>query len=230
MAIGGDHTIALPLLRATARRHGPLALVHFDAHLDTWDTYFGQRFTHGTPFRRAWEEGLLLRDHSVHVGLRGPALLGRTTCPTTPPWASPQITTDDVAERGGRRGRAAGCWPGWATRRSTCRSTSTCSTRPTPRAPGTPEAGGLTSRELLALVRGLRPAAVVGADVVEVSPAYDHAEITAIAAAHVLYDLVTLMAAPARPDRVTRRRERGPRSCNSAFTYGKPTANVASVG
>ena len=60
VAIGGDHTIALPILRATARRHGPLALVHFDAHLDTWDTYFGQRFTHGTPFRRAWEEGLLL--------------------------------------------------------------------------------------------------------------------------------------------------------------------------
>src|ERR1700727_2198017 len=72
LAIGGDHTIALPLLRATARRHGALALVHFDAHLDTWDTYFGQRFTHGTPFRRAWEEGLLLRDRSVHVGLRGP--------------------------------------------------------------------------------------------------------------------------------------------------------------
>src|SRR5580698_1599037 len=72
VAIGGDHTIALPLLRATARRHGALALVHFDAHLDTWDTYFGQRFTHGTPFRRAWEEGLLLKDHSAHVGLRGP--------------------------------------------------------------------------------------------------------------------------------------------------------------
>ena len=72
VAIGGDHTIALPLLRATRPAHGPLALVHFDAHLDTWDTYFGQRFTHGTPFRRAWEEGLLLRDHSVHVGLRGP--------------------------------------------------------------------------------------------------------------------------------------------------------------
>ncbi len=76
VAIGGDHTVALPLLRATAARHGPLALVHFDAHLDTWDTYFGQRFTHGTPFRRAWEEGLLLRDHSMHVGLRGPLYSG----------------------------------------------------------------------------------------------------------------------------------------------------------
>ena len=69
---GGDHTIALPLLRATAHRHGPLALIHFDAHLDTWDTYFGERYTHGTPFRRAWEEGLLRPDRSIHVGLRGP--------------------------------------------------------------------------------------------------------------------------------------------------------------
>ena len=93
---------------------------------------------------------------------------------------------------------------------------------------GTPEAGGLTSRELLALVRGLRPAAVVGGDVVEVSPAYDHAEITAIAAAHVLYDLrhdhggaghgLTTTSAPAGVA--------GTRLCNSAFTYGKRTANV----
>ena len=74
---GRPHDPPLPLLRATAKRHGPVALVHFDAHLDTWDTYFGQRFTHGTPFRRAWEEGLLLRDHSIHVGLRAAALLGQ---------------------------------------------------------------------------------------------------------------------------------------------------------
>src|SRR6202034_4296848 len=80
LAIGGDHTIALPLRRATARRHGPLALVHFDAHLDTWDTYFGQRFTHGTPFRRAWEAGLLRVDRCGHVGLRGPLYSGDDVC------------------------------------------------------------------------------------------------------------------------------------------------------
>ena len=99
VTIGGDHTIALPLLRATARRHGPLALVHFDAHLDTWDTYFGQRFTHGTPFRRAWEEGLLLFERSAHVGLRGP-LYSRADLSYDASMGFLQITTDDVAERG----------------------------------------------------------------------------------------------------------------------------------
>src|ERR1700739_857547 len=72
LTIGGDHTIALPLLRVASRRHGPVAVLHFDAHLDTWDTYFGASYTHGTPFRRASEEGLIDREHSVHVGSRGP--------------------------------------------------------------------------------------------------------------------------------------------------------------
>ena len=192
VAVGGDHTVALPLLRATSRRHGPLALVHFDAHLDTWDTYFGQRFTHGTPFRRAWEEGLLLRDRSIHVGLRGP-LYSDTDLSDDSGMGFAQITSDDVEARGvadvvahilARVGDA----PVYV-------SVDIDVLDPA-HAPGTgtPEAGGLTSRELLALVRGLAPAAVVGGDVVEVSPAYDHAEITAVAAAHVLYELVTLMA------------------------------------
>ena len=192
VAIGGDHTIALPLLRATAARYGPLALVHFDAHLDTWDTYFGQRFTHGTPFRRAWEEGLLLRDRSTHVGLRGP-LYSDTDLSDDSSMGFAQITTDEVAARGvaevvGRVLARAGDAPVYV-------SVDIDVLDPA-HAPGTgtPEAGGLTSRELLALVRGLQPVALVGADVVEVSPAYDHAEITAVAAAHVLYDLVTLMA------------------------------------
>jgi len=194
VAIGGDHTIALPLLRATARRHGPLALVHFDAHLDTWDTYFGQRFTHGTPFRRAWEEGLLLHDHSAHVGLRGP-LYSDVDLSDDASMGFAQLTTDDVAEHGvaevvRRVLDRVGDAPVYV-------SVDIDVLDPA-HAPGTgtPEAGGLTSRELLALVRGLRAASVVGGDVVEVSPAYDHAEITAIAAAHVLYDLVTIMAAP----------------------------------
>jgi guanidinobutyrase / D-arginase len=185
VAVGGDHTIALPLLRATSERHGPLALVHFDAHLDTWDTYFGQRYTHGTPFRRAWEEGLLLRDRTVHVGLRGP-LYSDTTM------GFAQISTDDVA---------AGIAP--VAERVLERVGDTpvyvsvdIDVLDPAHAPGTgtPEAGGLTSRELLALLRALAPARVVGADVVEVCPAYDQSEITAVAAAHVLYELVTLMA------------------------------------
>ena len=72
VALGGDHTISLPLLRALHAAHGPIALVHFDAHLDTWDTYFGAPCTHGTPFRRASEEGLVAKGHSAHVGIRGP--------------------------------------------------------------------------------------------------------------------------------------------------------------
>ena len=192
VAIGGDHTIALPLLRATARRHGPLALVHFDAHLDTWDTYFGQRFTHGTPFRRAWEEGLLRRDHTLHVGLHGP-LYAETDLVDDAGMGFAQVSADDVAGRGVAAVVAqvlerVGDAPLYV-------SVDIDVLDPA-HAPGTgtPEAGGLTSRELLALLRGLAPTRLVGADVVEVSPAYDHAEVTAIAASHVLYELVTLMA------------------------------------
>ena len=192
VAVGGDHTIALPLLRATAKRHGPLALVHFDAHLDTWDTYFGQRFTHGTPFRRAWEEGLLLRDHSAHVGLRGP-LYGRGDLDEDASMGFLQISATDVGNDGtadviARLVERVGAAPVYV-------SVDIDVLDPA-HAPGTgtPEAGGLTSRELLAMLRGLRAVAVVGGDVVEVAPAYDHAEITAIAAAHVFYDLVTLMS------------------------------------
>jgi agmatinase len=196
VAVGGDHTVALPLLRATARRYGPLALVHFDAHLDTWDTYFGQRYTHGTPFRRAWEEGLLRRDRSVHVGLRGP-LYAQSDLVEDAGMGFAQITTEQVAQLGvvevvERVLDRVGDAPLYV-------SVDIDVLDPA-HAPGTgtPEAGGLTSRELLSVLRGLEPARIVGADVVEVSPAYDHAEITAIAAAHVLFDLVTLMAR--RPD------------------------------
>ena len=192
VAIGGDHTVALPLLRATAARHGPLALVHFDAHLDTWDVYFGQRFTHGSPFRRAWEEGLLSRDHCTHVGLRGPLYTG-TDLVDDAGMGFAQITADEVGERGVPAVAAGvlervGDAPLYV-------SVDIDVLDPA-HAPGTgtPEAGGLSSRELLSLVRRLAPARIVGADVVEVSPAYDHAEITAIAAAHVIYELLTAMA------------------------------------
>ncbi len=192
VAIGGDHTIALPLLRSVSKRHGPLALVHFDAHLDTWDTYLGQRFTHGTPFRRAWEEGLLLRDRSAHVGLRGP-LYARSDLAEDAEMGFLQISTTDVATLGvdavvARLVERVGDAPVYV-------SVDVDVLDPA-HAPGTgtPEAGGLTSRELLALLHGLDAVSIVGGDVVEVAPAYDHAEITAIAAAHVLFDLVTLMS------------------------------------
>jgi agmatinase len=192
VAIGGDHTIALPLLRATARRHGPVALVHFDAHLDTWDTYFDARYTHGTPFRRAWEEGLLLPDGSAHIGTRGP-LYGSSDLEDDDRMQFWRVSSAEVGERGvadvvrSLRSRV-GDAPVYV-------SVDIDVLDPA-HAPGTgtPEAGGLTSRELLGLLRGLDGLALVGADVVEVSPSYDHAEITAIAAAHVAYDLVSLLA------------------------------------
>jgi agmatinase len=192
VAIGGDHTVALPLLRATARRHGPVALVHFDAHLDTWDTYFNARYTHGTPFRRAWEEGLLLPDHAAHVGTRGP-LYSATDLEDDDRMKFWRVSSAEVGERGvadvvaSLRHRIGGA-PVYI-------SVDIDVLDPA-HAPGTgtPEAGGLTSRELLALLRGLDGLNLVGGDVVEVSPSYDHAELTALAAAHVAYDLVSLLA------------------------------------
>ncbi len=192
VTIGGDHTIALPLLRAMAGRHGPVAVVHFDAHLDTWDTYFGAAYTHGTPFRRASEEGLLDRTGCLHVGTRGPLYsrgdladdreLGFQVVPSTEVDA---MGVAGIVEQ--VRARVEG--------RPVYVSVDIDVLDPA-FAPGTgtPEAGGLTSRELLAVLRAFADLDLVGADVVEVAPAYDHAEITGIAAAHVLYELVSAMA------------------------------------
>ncbi|MEV4807084.1 agmatinase [Nonomuraea sp. NPDC049421] len=192
VTIGGDHTIALPLLRAVARRHGPVALVHFDAHLDTWDTYFGAEYTHGTPFRRAVEEGLLDTEALSHVGIRG-SLYGKKDLEDDRRLGFGIVTAADVLRRGldeviDLLRQRIGDRPLYV-------SVDIDVLDPA-HAPGTgtPEAGGLTSRELLEILRGLAGRNLVGADVVEVAPAYDHAEITSIAASHVAYDLVSLMA------------------------------------
>ncbi|MUL44136.1 agmatinase [Streptomonospora sp. PA3] len=192
VVLGGDHTIALPLLRALHRRHGPIALLHFDAHLDTWDTYFGEPYTHGTPFRRAAEEGLLDGDALCHVGIRGP-LYGERDLADDRRFGFGIVTAADVLRRGVDEVAAAlrervGDRPLYV-------SVDIDVLDPA-HAPGTgtPEAGGLTSRELLEILRGLAGCRLVGADVVEVAPAYDHAQITATAAAHVAYDLVSLLA------------------------------------
>ncbi len=193
LTIGGDHTIALPLLRAAARAHGPVAVVHFDAHLDTWDTYFGAPYTHGTPFRRASEEGLLDPQRCLHVGIRGP-LYSRTDLLDDDAAGFQVIRSDDyqdarVADVVERMRSRLGEGPVYV-------SVDIDVLDPA-HAPGTgtPEAGGLTSRELLHTLRGLAGLDVVGADVVEVSPAYDHAELTGVAAAHVSYELLGVLAA-----------------------------------
>ena len=192
LTLGGDHTIALPLLRAAAERAGtPVALLHFDAHLDTWDTYFGAEYTHGTPFRRAVEEGLLDTDALSHVGTRGP-LYGKKDLEEDRRFGFGIVTSSDVFRQGvdevvAKLRERIGNRPLYV-------SVDIDVLDPA-HAPGTgtPEAGGLTSRELLEILRGLRGLNLVGADVVEVAPAYDHADITAVAASHVAYDLITLM-------------------------------------
>ena len=194
LVLGGDHTIALPLLRALASQD-PVAVVHFDAHLDTWDTYFGAAYTHGTPFRRASEEGLLDTSACVHVGTRGPLYGGRDLVDDRDlGFAMVPATEIDALGAGGvaERIRAR------VGKRPVYVSIDIDVLDPA-FAPGTgtPEAGGMTSRELLAVIRGLAGLDIVGADIVEVAPAYDHAEITGIAASHVAYELLSVMA----PDR-----------------------------
>jgi agmatinase len=191
LTIGGDHTIALPLLRAVTKKTGPVAVLHFDAHLDTWDTYFGAPVTHGTPFRRASEEGLIDLEASLHIGIRGPlysrkdltddARLGFAVI------AAHEFETEGLARVIERMLARLGDRPVYVSVDIDVLDPS--------HAPGTgtPEAGGLTSRELLAIIRALSAVRIVGADVVEVAPAYDHAQITAVAASHVAYEILSAM-------------------------------------
>jgi agmatinase len=192
LTLGGDHTIALPLLRAVSAVHGPVAVVHFDAHLDTWDTYFGAAYTHGTPFRRAAEENLLDQTGCLHAGIRGPlyssadltedADLGFQVV------SAPEMETLHVSGLIDRIAARVGDRPVYV-------SVDIDVLDPA-HAPGTgtPEAGGLTSRELLATLRSFSQLHLVGADIVEVAPAYDHAQLTGIAAAHVAYELLSALA------------------------------------
>ncbi len=190
LTLGGDHTIALPLLRAHHAQHGPLAVLHFDAHLDTWDTYFGEPYTHGTPFRRAAEEGLIDGQHSLHAGIRGPLYSARDL----PESADLGFATLHCTEFDGGLAAMAERMRERLGDRPVYVSVDIDVLDPA-HAPGTgtPEAGGLSSRELLGMIRALRGANVVGADIVEVAPAYDHAEITGIAAAHVGYELLSVL-------------------------------------
>ncbi|WP_298209296.1 agmatinase [Ferrimicrobium sp.] len=193
VTLGGDHTIALPLLRAVTRRHGPVALIHFDAHLDTWDTYFGAPYTHGTPFRRAFEEDLLREDRSFHVGTRGP-LYGKSDLDDDAGFGFQIITSDELVDAsipdlGARIKARIGDAPVYLSIDIDVLDPSAAP------GTGTPEAGGPSSRDILKLLRQLRGINLVGADLVEVSPSYDHAEITAIAASHIIYTMIGLMTA-----------------------------------
>jgi agmatinase len=192
VVLGGDHSIALPELRAAAAVHGPLALVQYDSHPDTWDAYFGQKHTHGTPFRRAVEEGLLDPSRSIQVGMRG-SIYDAGDWNDARDMGFDLVPTDEVRELGipaviervrERVGDARAYVsfdvdfvdPAFAP------------------GTGTPEIGGFTSREAQEFVRGLAGLDIVGCDVVEVLPPYDPAQITALLAANVAHEFLSLFA------------------------------------
>jgi agmatinase len=192
IVIGGDHSISLPVLRALARRHGPLALVQVDSHIDTWDEYFGGKYFHGTPFRRAIEERLVDGARFVQVGIRGP-MYGEDDFAFHREHGITVLDIDRVKERGIE----------WAV--SEIRRVATGPAYLTfdidgvdpAFAPGTgtPEVGGLTSHEALRIVRGLAGLPLVGGDIVEVSPLFDGpGQITALLAANLMFEFLCVLA------------------------------------
>lgn len=197
--LGGDHSISLPCLRAVARHTGPLALVHFDAHTDTWPAQSGQPLGHGTPFRRALEEGLIDPARSIQVGLRGPVL--DEGDPDMPRQLGFQVVDMD---------EAAGMSPDALARAIRQRvgdgpvylSFDIDAVDPA-FAPGTgtPEVGGFTSREILAVLRRLAGLPFAGFDLVEFLPAYDPAGVTAILAANLVFEFLALAAVRHVPTR-----------------------------
>ena len=192
IVVGGDHSITLPVLRALAETHGPLGLVQIDSHIDTWDEYFGGKYFHGTPFRRAIEEGIVDGRRFVQVGIRGP-MYGEADFDFHRLHGITMIDIDQVKDRG------VGAVVDDIRRVVTGPAYMTFDIDGVDPAfapgTGTPEVGGLTSHEALRLVRGLRGLALVGGDVVEVSPLFDGpGQITAVLAANLLFEFLCAMA------------------------------------
>ena len=192
-AMGGDHSVTLAELRVLARKHGPLALVQLDAHGDTWDEYFGQRYFHGTTFKRAVEEGLLEPRASVQAGMRG-SLYGAGDLQEARDFGFTVLSTDELRDLGADAYGAlvrekAGSRPVFVSFDVDFLDPAVAP------GTGTPEVGGFSTAEALAFVRSLRGLALAGCDVVEVSPPYDGpGQQTALAAANVLYELLSLRA------------------------------------
>ena len=193
LALGGDHSISLPLLRAHAAKYGELAVIHFDSHPDTWDEEFDdQPYSHGTPYRRAIEEKLIDPNAYIQVGIRGP--ISGAEDITEPEEMGVNIQTIEKVLDGGIPAaiseihKTIGNRPVYV-------SLDIDSVDPA-FAPGTgtPEVGGLSSYQILQLVRGLKGLNIVGFDLVEVSPPYDHSEITSILAANLAFEFASLLA------------------------------------
>ena len=190
---GGDHSISLPCLRAVAATHGPLSLVQFDAHIDTWGDYFGGRYFHGSPFRRAIEEGLLRDGGYVQVGIRGPMYGEQEDFAFQNAHAVTMLDIGTVKTAGipatVERIRQVVTGPVYVT--FDIDSVDPAFAPGT----GTPEVGGLTSYEAQELVRGLAGLDLVGCDVVEVAPQFDGpGQITALLAANLMFELLCVIA------------------------------------
>ena len=192
ITLGGDHSIALPLLRAHAKKHGPVSLVHIDAHIDTWESEFeGSPYSHGTPFRYALQEGLIRKDEYMQIGIRGP-LSGANDYADAKELGARTVTIHEVMEKGVKEilkevhERMKG--PVYVTVDIDAADPAYAP------GTGTPEVGGLTSYQMLQLIRGLHGLDLIGFDLVEVSPPYDHADITAILASNIAFEYLSLLA------------------------------------
>ena len=193
IGLGGDHSVTLAELRVLAERVGPLALLQFDAHADTWDEYFGERYSHGTTFRRATEEGLLRTTSSIQVGMRG-SLYQANDLRAGEELGFEVITCDELRSLGPQafaqavNDRVGEC--------PTFVSFDVDFVDPA-FAPGTgtPEVGGVTSGEAMTFLRALSGVNIVGSDCVEVAAAYDSpGEPTALLAANVVWEMLALIA------------------------------------
>jgi agmatinase len=193
IVLGGDHSIVLGELRAHARVHGPVGLVLLDAHADTWDQYYGERYFHGTPFRRAVEEGLILPERSLLAGMRGP-LYAAADMESARELGFEILTGDELraltpADYGRRVRQRLGDAPSYLSFDIDVIDPGFAP------ATGTPEVAGLLPHEALAFLRALAGVRFVGFDLVEVSPAYDGpGQATALLAASVAYEFLALTA------------------------------------
>jgi agmatinase len=190
--IGGDHACTLPHLRAT-RSRGPVAVIDFDSHTDAWDSYFGEKYNHGTWMRRAIEEGLVDVGRSIEVGLRGSVYEAADWTDLRDDLGLDYLTTEDVlrigpAETAARIRERVGSGPAFVSFDIDVVDPAFAP------GTGTPEPGGPTSHDMLEIVRGLTGIDFVGFDVVEVIPAYDPAEQTAFVAANLAYEMLSLVA------------------------------------
>jgi len=188
LCVGGDHSISLPILRAVCKNHrGPISLIQFDAHNDLWDEYFGSKYSHGTPFRRAFEEGLLIDGGVLQVGLRG-QVYGEDDFDFARKHKVRMVTAEDFHAKGMqtvlRHLRAFRGKPVYVTLDIDCVDPAYAP------GTGTPQVGGFTSAQIVELVRALNGLSIVGADLVEVSPPFDNGDLTSLLAANLLFELL----------------------------------------